>query len=138
MKRVILSALAAGIFATAAAQEELTLRKCLEIGLENNYDIRIVRNEERISDNNATAANAGMVPTIDFEAGYSGALDNERTTPREGTHGRTTASTTRRSTPGSTSTGRFSTDSASAPTTKSSKRCRRWALSAPASRSRTS
>ena len=38
MKRVILSALAAGIFATAAAQEELTLRKCLEIGLENNYD----------------------------------------------------------------------------------------------------
>ena len=35
MKRVILSALAAGIFATAAAQEELTLRKCLEIGLEN-------------------------------------------------------------------------------------------------------
>ena len=41
MKRVILSALAAGIFATAAAQEELTLRKCLEIGLENNYDIRI-------------------------------------------------------------------------------------------------
>ena len=42
MKRVILSALAAGIFATAAAQEELTLRKCLEIGLENNYDIRIV------------------------------------------------------------------------------------------------
>ena len=84
MKRVILSALAAGIFATAAAQEELTLRKCLEIGLENNYDIRIVRNGERISDNNATAANAGMVPTIDFEAGYSGALDNERTTPREG------------------------------------------------------
>ena len=83
MKRVILSALAAGIFATAA-QEELTLRKCLEIGLENNYDIRIVRNGERISDNNATAANAGMVPTIDFEAGYSGALDNERTTPREG------------------------------------------------------
>ena len=84
MKRVILSALAAGIFATAAAQEELPLRKCLEIGLENNYDIRIVRNEERISDNNATAANAGIVPTIDFEAGYSGALDNERTTPREG------------------------------------------------------
>ena len=84
MKRVILSALAAGIFATAAAQEELTLRKCLEVGLENSYDIRIVRNEERISDNNATAANAGMGPTIDFEAGYSGALDNERTTPREG------------------------------------------------------
>ena len=34
MKRVILSALAAGIFATAAAQEELTLRKAVELGWE--------------------------------------------------------------------------------------------------------
>ena len=124
MKRVILSALAAGIFATAAAQEELTLRKCLEIGLENNYDIRIVRNGERISDNNATAANAGMVPTIDFEAGYSGALDNERTTPREGDAW--------------SDNGIYDQTFNAVPTTKSSKRCRRWALSAPASRSRTS
>ena len=84
MKRVIIAALALGVFATATAQEELTLRKCLEIGLERNYDIRIVRNEERISDNNATAANAGMLPTIALEAGYSGTLDNERTTPRDG------------------------------------------------------
>lgn len=84
MKRLTLTALALGIFAAAAAQEELTLRKCLETGLERNYDVRIVRNEERITDNNATAANAGMVPAIAFEAGYSGALDNERTTPREG------------------------------------------------------
>ena len=29
----------------AAAQEVLTLQKCLEQGLERNYDIRIVRNE---------------------------------------------------------------------------------------------
>ena len=40
----------------------LTLRKCLEIGLEQNYDVRIVRNEERISDNDATAGNAGICP----------------------------------------------------------------------------
>ncbi len=58
----------------------LTLRECLETGLEQNYDIRIVRNEELISDNNATAANAGMVPTIDLEAGYAGTFDNSRET----------------------------------------------------------
>ena len=46
--------------------EPLTLRRCLEIGLERNYDVRIVRNDERISDNNATAANAGMLPTVDL------------------------------------------------------------------------
>ncbi len=64
----------------AAAQQPLTLRKCLETGLEQNYDIRIVRNEQRISDNNATAANAGMLPTVDLTAGYTGALDNYRRT----------------------------------------------------------
>ena len=48
------------------------------------YDVRIIRNEQRISDNDATAANAGMLPSVDLTAGYSGALDNERTTPREG------------------------------------------------------
>lgn len=138
MKRVILSALAAGIFATAAAQEELTLRKCLEIGLENNYDIRIVRNEERISDNNATAANAGMVPTIDFEAGYSGALDNERTTPREGDAWSDNGIYDQTFNAGISLNWTIFDDSESAPTTKSSKRCRRWALSAPASRSKTS
>lgn len=84
MKRAIIATLALGMAVAAAAQEELTLRKCLEIGLENNYDVRIVRNEERIADNNATAANAGMVPTIGLEAGYAGALDNQRTTPRTG------------------------------------------------------
>ena len=66
-------------------REPLTLRECLETGLEQNYDIRIVRNEERISDNNATAANAGMLPTVDLEAGYAGTFDNSRrTTLREG------------------------------------------------------
>ena len=64
----------------AAAQEPLTLQKCLEQGLERNYDIRIVRNEERITDNDATAANAGMLPTVERSTGYTGALDNYRRT----------------------------------------------------------
>ena len=89
MKRALLTAILLGAYAAAGAQETpaaceapapLTLRKCLEIGLEQNYDVRIVRNEERISDNDATAGNAGMLPEIGLSAGYSGTLDNDRTT----------------------------------------------------------
>lgn len=65
---------------SAAAQEPMTLRSCLEQGLERNYQLRIVRNQQRVSDNNNTAANAGMLPTVDLTAGYSGVLDNRRTT----------------------------------------------------------
>ena len=94
MKRALLTAILLGVYVAAGAQETpaaceapapLTLRKCLEIGLEQNYDVRIVRNEERISDNDATAGNAGMLPEIGLSAGYSGTLDNDRTTtPRDG------------------------------------------------------
>jgi len=94
MKRALLTVMLLGAYAAAGAQEmpsareasaPLTLRKCLEIGLEQNYDVRIVRNEEQISDNDATPGNAGMLPTIGLSAGYTGTLDNDRTTtPREG------------------------------------------------------
>lgn len=100
MKRILLTIGLLGLCAAAPAQillsgdadpvpdlagnEPLTLRRCLEIGLERNYDVRIVRNEERISDNNATPAAAGMLPTIDLQAGYGGTWDNRRTTtPRD-------------------------------------------------------
>lgn len=68
-----------------AREVPLTLRTCLEFGLGENYGVRIVRNEELISDNNATVANAGKLPIVDLEAGYAGTLDNIRTArPRDG------------------------------------------------------
>ena len=45
-----------------------TLKSCLEQGLLNNYSLRITHNEEQISKNNATLANAGALPTIDRPA----------------------------------------------------------------------
>lgn len=56
--------------------QALSLRSCLERGLENNYSLRITRNEEQVSKNNATLGNAGYLPTLDFSAGYSGSLEN--------------------------------------------------------------
>lgn len=84
MIRTISTLLLLAAIQPATAQQPLTLQKCLETGLEQNYDIRIVRNEERITDNDATAANAGMLPTIDLSAGYAGALDNYRRTEPSG------------------------------------------------------
>ncbi len=83
--RYILSIISVLAFAVSAdAQRVLSLKECLETGLQNNYDLLIVRNEQQIAANNATAANAGLLPSLDLSAGYSGAADNTTTYPREG------------------------------------------------------
>lgn len=66
--------LTAGLSATA--QEVYDLRRVLQTGLEQNFDLRIMRNEEKISDNNVTLGNAGLLPTLDLNAGYDGSLMN--------------------------------------------------------------
>lgn len=68
--------------ASVQAQRTFTLRDCLETGLENNYSVRISRNQAKVSSNNATPANAGMLPTLDASASYSGSLDNTETIAR--------------------------------------------------------
>ncbi len=64
---------------SAQQYSTVTLRECLEKGLENNYSLRIVRNEEQAADNNFTRANAGQLPTLNATLGYSGTFDNTRT-----------------------------------------------------------
>jgi outer membrane protein TolC len=51
------------------AQQPLTLHQAIEIGLRNNYQIEIARNEAAISENNASLGNAGFLPTIDATGG---------------------------------------------------------------------
>ena len=58
------------------------MKSCLETGLEKNYSIRLVRNQEQISKNNATIANAGYLPTLDLSAKYSGTVDDTETKAR--------------------------------------------------------
>ena len=72
MKRTLLSFLI--ILCTALAIQAqpapvYTLKSCLEQGLLNNYSLRITRNEQQVSKNNATLANAGYLPTLDLSAG---------------------------------------------------------------------
>ena len=65
-----------------SAQQHFTLKSCLETGLEKNYSIRMVRNEEQISKNNATLGNAGYLPTLDLSAGFSGNINDTETEAR--------------------------------------------------------
>ena len=97
------------------AQRIYSLKDCLEEGLQNNYSLRIVHNEEQISKNNATLGNAGYLPTLDFSAGYTGNLDNIETKARAPERSpKIMESTPRQLTSASTSTGPSSTDSISA------------------------
>ena len=75
MKRIVLifiatACTALGLYAQPAPT--YTLKSCLEQGLLNNYSLRIVRNEEQVSKNNATLGNAGYLPTLGLSAGYKG------------------------------------------------------------------
>lgn len=74
---IVLALFAGNLFAQQPAQQSaenapLSLEDCLNIGLERNFDLRIVRNEEIIARNNATRGNAGQLPSIALNGGYSG------------------------------------------------------------------
>lgn len=68
--------------AGSLSAQHYTLKSCLETGLEKNYSIRMVRNEEQISKNNATLGNAGYLPTLDLSAGFSGNINDTETETR--------------------------------------------------------
>ena len=85
MKRILITIVAVSAALGVKAQEVYSLKQCIETGLERNYSIRIIRNEQLISDNNATQGNAGYLPTIDLSGGFSGTVNNNRNKLSDGT-----------------------------------------------------
>ena len=87
MKRILILFLITILSAPAALQAQpaatYTLKSCLETGLLNNYSLRITHNEEQISKNNATLANAGALPTIDLTGGYQATVNNTHSKVRD-------------------------------------------------------
>ncbi len=61
------------------AQETLSLRQAIETALVNNYSIRLVKKSAEIAQNNDSPGNAGMLPRLDINAGYSYSLSNGET-----------------------------------------------------------
>ena len=49
----------------------LTIQQAIEISLKNNYDIRIATNKKDQQENNNSAGNSGMLPTLDANASYT-------------------------------------------------------------------
>lgn len=82
MRKLIIAIIGCCAAGSLYAQQHYTLKSCLETGLEKNYSIRMVRNEEQISKNNATIANAGYLPTLDLSAGFSGSINDTETEAR--------------------------------------------------------
>ena len=82
MKKYLIATIICCASGNLYAQQHYTLKSCLESGLEKNYSIRMVRNEEQISKNNATIANAGYLPTLDLSAGLSGSINDTETEAR--------------------------------------------------------
>ncbi len=53
---------------TAFAQDTLSLRQAIQIGLENNFDILIAKNNQLIAKNNNSLGNAGFLPSANLYA----------------------------------------------------------------------
>ncbi|MFC4211516.1 TolC family protein [Pedobacter lithocola] len=66
------------------AQEKLTLQEAITIAMQNNYDIKISKNNIAIAKNNANIGNAGMLPNLAATYSNGGSLQNTRQTPATG------------------------------------------------------
>lgn len=75
-KYILIIALAVAVPGVSDCQVVFDLKRCIETGLQKNYDIRIMRNNQEISDNNLTVGNAGYLPSVDLTTGYSGSVNN--------------------------------------------------------------
>jgi outer membrane protein len=77
---LLLSLISVGI----KAQEKLSLQEAITIAMQNNYDIKISKNNIDIAKNNANIGNAGMLPSLAATYSNGGSIQNTRQTPATG------------------------------------------------------
>ena len=70
--------------ATDSLHHSATLSTFVARGLQNNYQIRIVSNTEKVAENNATKANAGYLPKVNLSGGYDAGLQSVKTKRSDG------------------------------------------------------
>ena len=63
-------------FFLSNGQEKLTVSEAVKITLENNLDIKIIENQNKIQKNNASLLNSGYLPTIRSSAGFNSSNQN--------------------------------------------------------------
>lgn len=72
------------LIASVQASVPVSLDQLIEKGLQQNYQLRIARNEQKIADNNATPGNAGMLPSLDLNGNLGGTEYNNALYPADG------------------------------------------------------
>lgn len=68
----------------SVAQEVYDLSRCIKTGLERNFSLLVVRNNEEIAANNFTRGNAGMLPTISSTNRFGGTVNTTNQNYRDG------------------------------------------------------
>lgn len=84
MKRLFFLTTLLTVCLLVQAQTVMDLQECLRIGLENNYDLRISRNNQKVSDNNVTLGNAGYLPSVSVSSGYTARSNSSDQYPLDG------------------------------------------------------
>lgn len=67
------------------AQEVLTIEDAIKIALENNFEIKIAKNNSKISETNVTIGNAGMLPSATASITDNNSVQNSSQTRQDGT-----------------------------------------------------
>lgn len=68
----------------AYSQDTLELSTAIQIGLENNFDIKISKGQRQIAENNNTIGNAGFLPVLDVTASQRYTVENTSQTFLDG------------------------------------------------------
>jgi outer membrane protein TolC len=68
----------------SVAQEVYDLSRCIKTGLERNFSLLVMRNNEEIAVNNFTRGNAGMLPTISSTNRFGGTVNTTNQNYRDG------------------------------------------------------
>ncbi|WP_281233632.1 TolC family protein [Flavobacterium gelatinilyticum] len=68
----------------ADAQETLSIEEAMKIALENNFEIKIAKNNSVISETNVTVGNSGMLPTVTASVVDNNSIMNSSQTRQDG------------------------------------------------------
>lgn len=66
------------LFTTVSAQQKLSLNESIQIGLENNYSIKIAKNQEAVSEETRKAGLSAILPRVDANAGLNQSINDTR------------------------------------------------------------
>ena len=84
MKQKVLFLLFANLVQITLVANESNLKSFIVKGLEQNFQIRMIRNEQKILENNTTLGNAGYLPVVDLNATAGGTENNTGLFPQDG------------------------------------------------------